>query len=85
MGDVLQDHVQPVLFAPAAVEIRLSVGIVQSADHAQMQVEVRSATDGALIDLWSAPHVALTKMQPAMATALAELARAVSHWAEPFP
>lgn len=66
------EHEQPPLFPPTAVEVVLRAGVVHEGDHLQMQVEVRSATDGTLMALWSLPHSTLSMTHSAMQQAWSE-------------
>lgn len=49
-------HVQATLIPPEVVEATLRLGIVGAGNHVQVAVEVRSATDGALLALETLSH-----------------------------
>ncbi len=48
---------QTTLIPPSAVEATIRLGVVGSADHAQMQYEIVNATDGTLLAMGSVPHL----------------------------
>jgi len=49
--------VQLPLIPPEVVEIRLTIGVVQSDDHCQFQIEAWDASGNELIAMRSHPHV----------------------------
>lgn len=54
---------QPALFRPPVLTLTLTVGIVHESEHAQAQIEVRSATDHVLLELVSWPHMPLSELE----------------------
>ena len=75
---------QSTLLPPEAVEAVLRLGIVGSANHAQLQIEVRDATDGTLLDMWSRPSVPWGELAAAVEDAAQELKRRTRPHVAPF-
>lgn len=68
------------MLPPEVIEATLSVGIVASSDHFQIQVEVRDPSSGELLSLFSMPsvrrearHIALDDMFKRLRDAIEEL------------
>lgn len=81
---VVSDHVQPSLLPPEAVHATLSVGVVGSSGHVQFQCELRNATDGTLMALWSRPHAERDALRPLAAAALEVLLQQIDESVGPF-
>lgn len=64
---------QATLLPPEALEAVLRVGIVGAGDHVQLQVEVRDATDGTLLELWSRPSVPVAQLASSVVDAAYKL------------
>lgn len=47
---------QQSLTPPAALELRIRLGLVPERDHAQVMVELLDPTTGVLLAQWSRPH-----------------------------
>jgi len=69
---------------PPVIEISLKVGIVPSAEHAQIQIEAHDVTHGDLIAMTSWPHVDLWSLDTRLPDALAELLELVAGFSGPF-
>lgn len=77
-------YVQETLLPPEALEARVLVGIVGSADHAQAQVEVFDPTNGTLLSRWASPHVPLGKLDELLTHCALELRQAIQELSSPF-
>lgn len=69
---------------PAVVELTLRIGLVVDAEHAQAQLEVRSATDGTLIAMSSWPHIPFHVFDERMREVGSELTRLLREYTGPF-
>jgi hypothetical protein len=82
------DWWQERLIKPEVVEARLSIGVVPSTDHLQLQVEVFDPATNILVAMWSRPHISLANARPRIEEVLRELLDALEGQGllpEPFP
>jgi hypothetical protein len=75
---------QPALYAPPVITASLTAGVVTGEDHAQLQIEVRSATDGGLLALESCPHVSLDRLDMLLSVWAEKLRHLVTEHTAPF-
>lgn len=75
---------QMVLVPPAASEITVRLGLVPESNHAQLQLEVTSATDGVLLAMASWPHFPISEIPDRLADLLGDVARWSEELSQPF-
>lgn len=75
---------QQTLLPPEVIEATLRIGAIGSADHVQIQYEVHSATDGALLAMSTWPHCELARMRQRAQEALAEMLDFIEDTVIPF-
>ena len=78
------EPVQASLLPPEVVELTLRVGIMGCVNHAQIQYEIRNATDNMLLAMWSRPHLEVAGLEPAAHAALQELLEQARTLVVPF-
>lgn len=83
-SDSVSEWAQGTLLPPAVVEVTLKVGIIYASDHVQMELEVRSPTDGTLLGLQSVPHRALSSWEPELKRLMRDLLEEVTARTAPF-
>lgn len=77
-------YVQSTMLPPEAVEAVLRIGVVGAGNHAQLQYEIRNATDGELLAMVSAPHLEYGVLEVRAAEMLADCLRAMRAHVIPF-
>lgn len=76
---------QTSLFPPEVLEIRLLVGVCDRGNHVQIQVEQHDPSSGALVSMWSRPHVNPDKAMYALEESLEMVRQALAAAVHPFP
>lgn len=77
--------IQTCLFPPEVLEIRLTVGISDRGNHIQFQVQQHDPSSGALVSMWSRPHVNPDKAMMALEESLEMVRQALAAAVHPFP
>lgn len=71
----IPEWVQSALFDANVIEVTLSIGLINSPEHIQLQVETRDPIGGQLLDLWSAPHALIADLPTVLAEAVKVIGR----------
>jgi hypothetical protein len=80
MSDWYQQHLTP----PDVLELNIRIGVVPSADHVQVLVELKDPTNGILIGQWSRPHTTMTNLRTTIAWGAATAIEHLEASVEPF-
>lgn len=80
MTDWYQQHLTP----PDVLELHIRIGVVPSADHVQVLVELKDPTTGILTGQWSLPHTSVREQGDAIEWALVKARAALADHTEPF-
>lgn len=75
---------QQMLTPPDVLEVNIRVGVIPSADHVQVLVELKDPTTGILVGQWSKPHGRLTVLRERVEWAMWKAINAVEETVPPF-
>jgi hypothetical protein len=75
---------QQSLTPPDVVEVNIRIGVVPSADHAQVLAEAKDPTTNIQIAMWSSPHITMHGLGRAVDTAVAKALAWIGEEVEPF-
>jgi hypothetical protein len=83
--DEVKSWQQLSLLGGGATEVTMRIGCMPDADHAQVQVEVRTAATHELLGMWARPHVAWDDVLDELPYWFGVVAEQVERCGDPFP